>query len=301
MAETKPHDEETANGPMPSETPHPLRLVQKCGAASRTKGGAPCTQPAMPNGRCKMHGGKSHPGGPGHPGIRHGRYSKFLPERLQERYEQAAGDPELLSTREDVALLQARIGELTAKLYSGESTRLWNELRRQWKAYRGHKASADEALRRGNDDRQRECLGLAADTLDSIGRLITAGSDEARTWEELKKTLQEKAKLAKVEWGRLVDLKSLITVEQANVFALALLNSVIRHVPDTRTRAAINRDFKEALTNHPSAHALGVPPTPDVEVHVIDDADHPTVDVEVVECEDNEPAGTDPDPQEGGV
>jgi hypothetical protein len=35
------------------EAPH----VNKCGA--RTRQGHPCRQPAMKNGRCRMHGGKS--------------------------------------------------------------------------------------------------------------------------------------------------------------------------------------------------------------------------------------------------
>jgi len=35
----------------------PVKGAKICGAKCRTKGGAPCEQPAMKNGRCKMHGG----------------------------------------------------------------------------------------------------------------------------------------------------------------------------------------------------------------------------------------------------
>lgn len=35
----------------------PIVGVKICGARCRTKGGAPCCQPGMKNGRCKMHGG----------------------------------------------------------------------------------------------------------------------------------------------------------------------------------------------------------------------------------------------------
>lgn len=35
----------------------PVRGVKTCGAKCRTKGGAPCNQPGMKNGRCRMHGG----------------------------------------------------------------------------------------------------------------------------------------------------------------------------------------------------------------------------------------------------
>jgi hypothetical protein len=35
----------------------PMKGAKFCGARCRTKGGAPCEQLAMANGRCKMHGG----------------------------------------------------------------------------------------------------------------------------------------------------------------------------------------------------------------------------------------------------
>lgn len=35
----------------------PVQGVRICGAKCRTKGGAPCEQPGMQNGRCRMHGG----------------------------------------------------------------------------------------------------------------------------------------------------------------------------------------------------------------------------------------------------
>src|SRR5688500_1629703 len=34
-------------------------LGPRCGAKTRKPDGAPCRQPAMPNGRCRLHGGKS--------------------------------------------------------------------------------------------------------------------------------------------------------------------------------------------------------------------------------------------------
>lgn len=38
-----------------------MQLAQRCGA--KTRRGTECRSPAMPNGRCRMHGGKS-PGAP---------------------------------------------------------------------------------------------------------------------------------------------------------------------------------------------------------------------------------------------
>ncbi|MDP7098055.1 MAG: HGGxSTG domain-containing protein [Rhodospirillales bacterium] len=54
----------------------------RCGAKTRRE--TPCQSAAMPNGRCRMHGGKSPgaPCGPANGNYRHGRYTK---EAIAER------------------------------------------------------------------------------------------------------------------------------------------------------------------------------------------------------------------------
>ena len=66
--------------------PLPMHLGPRCGA--RTRSGTPCQSPAMANGRCRMHGGKS-PGAPrgNSNALRHGLYSA---EAISERRELAA-------------------------------------------------------------------------------------------------------------------------------------------------------------------------------------------------------------------
>lgn len=77
----------------------------------------------MANGRCRIHGGAT-PGGFASPHFKTGRYSKVLPAALRDRYEQARGDEDLLSLRDELALVDARIGEvLQGKL---DDTR-WSE------------------------------------------------------------------------------------------------------------------------------------------------------------------------------
>ena len=58
-------------------------LSPRCGA--KTRRGTPCRSPAMPNGRCRMHGGSS-PGAPlgNRHNWRHGRYSREAIERRRE-------------------------------------------------------------------------------------------------------------------------------------------------------------------------------------------------------------------------
>ena len=59
---------------------NPMQLAPRCGAQARTTG-KPCQSPAMANGRCRMHGGKST----GRPVI-HGRYTKAaIAQRRRDR------------------------------------------------------------------------------------------------------------------------------------------------------------------------------------------------------------------------
>ena len=62
-SEDQPHAKQIAHAPQP-----------RCGA--RTRSGSPCQSPAMPNGRCRMHGGMS-PGAPkgNKNAFKHGRYT----------------------------------------------------------------------------------------------------------------------------------------------------------------------------------------------------------------------------------
>ena len=56
--------------------------TKRCGAKTRT--GALCKALAMPNGRCRMHGGASL-ALLAHPNYRHGLYSKYSPEGMAFR------------------------------------------------------------------------------------------------------------------------------------------------------------------------------------------------------------------------
>jgi hypothetical protein len=70
----------------PMQSKLPMHCSRRCGG--RTRNGSPCRSPAMPNGRCRMHGGLS-PGAPkgNRNAFKHGRYTA---ETLASRREVAA-------------------------------------------------------------------------------------------------------------------------------------------------------------------------------------------------------------------
>lgn len=70
----------------PADNPlqRPMHTSPRCGA--RTRSGGSCSAPAMPNGRCRMHGGAS-PGAP--KGSRNGmyRHGRYTAEAIDMRRE----------------------------------------------------------------------------------------------------------------------------------------------------------------------------------------------------------------------
>jgi hypothetical protein len=71
----------------------------------------------MPNGKCRFHGGMT-PVGPASPHFKHGRHSILLKEikGLGSHYERALADPDLLNLSDEIAITDARIGQLLEKV-----------------------------------------------------------------------------------------------------------------------------------------------------------------------------------------
>lgn len=92
--------------------------MQTCGA--KTRGGAPCKNAAMPNGRCRMHGGKT-PSGIASPHFKTGRHSKSIPTRLAATYEVSRNDPDLLALNDEIALTDAQIDAVLGELEDGDT------------------------------------------------------------------------------------------------------------------------------------------------------------------------------------
>jgi hypothetical protein len=80
-----------------------------CGA-NKKRGAGICRSIPMKNGRCRVHGGAT-PGGMALPQYKHGRYSKYLPTGLADKYNEALLDTELVTLRDDIALVDSQIQE----------------------------------------------------------------------------------------------------------------------------------------------------------------------------------------------
>ena len=69
------------NGAMSKNGANPMH----CGAKTRSDG--TCKSPAMKNGRCRLHGGKTPAPGPSHPNYKHGLYSGVMTAQEEEAFD----------------------------------------------------------------------------------------------------------------------------------------------------------------------------------------------------------------------
>ena len=207
---------------MMTGTPCTKGNLMRCGAKNKQNGGACQNAPVIGRTRCRMHGGKSLVG-TACPHFRSGRYSAYVPERLRARYEQAQDDPELLSLRSEVALVDARLADLLSRVDTGESGQRWAELRRAYRAFTRARQAGD---------------GETA-VLATVERLIEGAGQDHQAWAEIGERIEQRRKLAESEGKRLATLQQMLTTEQALSMVQAIVDILTRHVPDKRALSAI--------------------------------------------------------------
>ena len=203
-----------------------------CGALKR-KTKETCRGKPMPNGRCRIHGGKSL-SGLASPTLVTGRHSRYLPTRLISRYEQAVSDPEILNLRDDIALLDTRIGSVVEALDTGESKETWTLLSSTWRSFEDQWKQFLDTGEAPEDMEQ---------TVDYITKLMRDGLSQGYVWNEIRGLIKERADLVANERKRLVELQQYVTSEKALLFVHAVMASVKQHVSDRTALAAISSDL----------------------------------------------------------
>ena len=207
--------------------------MEKCGA--KTKSGKPCVKDPMQNGRCYWHGGPT-PKGIASPNFKHGRYSKSIPERLSERYQESIKDPEILALREEVALTDARLTDLLSRVDTGESGVLWKTAQSVFFDFRSANASGDQ-----------DKMTVA---LTELNRILNLGVDDYKAWDEVGKTLEQRRKLVESERKRLVDMEQMITVERTMVLLSAVISVIRDNVTDRKTLRKISTDIGRLISSN---------------------------------------------------
>jgi hypothetical protein len=188
------------------------------------------------SGKCYFHGGKGNPVGIKSPNFKTGRYSKVLGKGARALYEDTRDDPELISLREELSLLQVRLNDLAGRAAIGKGgLERWQELQERWQgvlALLGQGAPIAPA---------------AAVALAGVTDLISGAVDAESAWLELGETMELKSRLSAKEWRRQTDLQNLITSERAMALIMAIMLSVRQHVQDKLVQALIADDVHKLL------------------------------------------------------
>ena len=194
---------------------------------------------AMPNGKCRLHGGLSL-SGIASPSLKSGRYSKNLPTRLMEKYDAARKDGDLLALRDDLALLDARLEDVLAKVDTGESGETWKALLsavHEFDSAERALESCDSEVKRANWKHDRE------EAMRTIIVLCQAGMSDYAAWSEVKSLLESRRKISETEQKRLVAMQQMITNDQLAVLQANILASIKRHVTDPIALRGLAAEF----------------------------------------------------------
>lgn len=200
----------------------------KCGA--KTRSGTRCQSPAMSNGRCRLHGGKSKPPGPGHHSYVHGRRSKVrIPEHLQERIQEELVSENLLNLREDIATIRVRANEVLSSL--GELADL-----ETLSSMLANVREIEVALK---EDRQKDVQCGLASLRGSLSRCL----DHERSWSQFERLTERRRRLIATERDQTLKAGQLITVSQAILLMDRLVSVVVEHVTDPAAVEAMRREY----------------------------------------------------------
>jgi hypothetical protein len=164
---------------------------------------------------CYHHGGKT-PRGFALPQTKTGRYSKVLPVRLAQTYQEAKENQYLLSLRDDLAVCESRLMDLFQRVDTGESGQLWQALRAAMEAFSTAQATHDVP----GMDRH----------FATLRDLITQGSDDYQAWSEIYRVWESRCKLTQQEAKTLMTMQAMVTTEQVTTMFGVIIDTIRKAV-----------------------------------------------------------------------
>jgi hypothetical protein len=211
--------------------------MAQCTARSK-QSGERCKRHASP-GRtvCYIHGGKSLRG-TDLPQFKHGRYSKYLPDRLAEKYAEALSDKDLVTLEDDIALVEARLKtELQNLRDHGMGMRGWQRARGLYLTFQAQT----------NAGRQEQAIR----TLGNLGRLLSQGTEGTAAWETIENLIEQRRKLIETERKRYADEDRAITIDRLMILMAAVIDIVRRNVESPEARRAISDEIRRLVDSNP--------------------------------------------------
>lgn len=209
--------------------------MKYCGAKKKAKnGGGHCNAPAMANGRCRVHGGKSL-SGIAHPNYKDGRFIRRRPTKIRERLEAALNDKEATrrALNENIGLLEVRIEELTLRLDERQFTslELWQQAQRAYAKYK-------KAFAAGQFD-------TCAVAMRELEAALDAGIEDGELWEEITRYAERQARLVTQDHKLMVMAGKTITIEEYFLNLQKISDVIKRTVTDREALRTISATLRE--------------------------------------------------------
>jgi len=234
---------------MPKGVPNP---ENRCTATNRQ--GERCGRPVV-KGRttCRFHGGLTPRGTEAIEAFKTGKYSKYLPKNLKERYEYFLNDPDRDTSGNDIALLDVRLSQLAENIETDVSSEVWEKMFKMW-------GELMYAIRSGDAIKQAEAI-------NKIDDFISDTDKHEKRWKDIERIAEVRRKLADSEQRRHEKAKQMITVEQAMILVQGLINSlreVVFLYADNETAGYIIDGASQAYTE-----LVGGPPDSTIDTRAI--------------------------------
>ena len=206
--------------------------MAQCTAKSK-QSGEQCRRQATPGRQvCYYHGGRSL-AGIASPVLKTGRYSKYLPAQLSDRYQEAIADPDILSLNEDVALLRSLVFKHLSDMAVGDTHPSWKL------AY-----AALQKLKKAIATGKAEDLITAMQELEGI---VSPNYRAAIAEGKVADYVDQLGRIADKERRLLIDRQQFITVERMMLMVTAIAAIVKQHVDDRYILSAIQTDIQGLL------------------------------------------------------
>jgi hypothetical protein len=135
--------------------------------------------------------------------------------RLQERMEKSLQDPDFMSMRPELAMIDAMLADRWENLEKGGNDDLWEMMT---KVYGQLKAAMA-----GGDVRKTRSV------LVEMEAILNAGANEAAARKEIRDLIKDRQRMAEGMQKMVISMKQTVTIEQA----LMLVNSVLKVVEET--------------------------------------------------------------------
>lgn len=204
----------------------------QCQAKAKSSG-KQCNRRAVEGKRvCTVHGGLT-PGGIASPHFKTGRYSKYIPARLAEKYQEAIADQDILSLNEDVALVRSFVFKHLSDIAGSDTHPAWIEAKKAFD-------EMDIASAAGELEKF-----IAAK--NKLGDIIEPHYRAAMSEGKVVSYIDQLSKLADKERRLLIDRQQVITVERMMLMITAIATIVRENVSDRQQLNAIQNGIQRLV------------------------------------------------------